>query len=335
MQGMLRKIESLLFGGRRRADEHAWRVWQEVEPLIPATFPQAERPGTFSEPVRMAGRVVRIYQHARRGSKALVHFGPVLGLQDTWWEHRRPPVDSWVIVQARLWLPPGTHSEQQVFWIDEWESWADGDIRTRALRHQRRMEKEAARHGEAPANEEAPVHPDRDLPQPGSYSPPPAGPLFQARGVAVDAPIARVMATASEIATEMGGTIYGPAEVGGGQHACIWPAVGESTFVSVTARPMFDRGTWVGVSAQSLRSEALNIVDDLSEALKASLGRIELSTQPPERRDDYDRGATKKLEAEIQDLLEAMSADPSAWGPLSVAVYERELLLQHLTELGT
>lgn len=334
MQGMLRKIESLLFGGRWRADEHAWRVWQEVEPLIPARFPEAGEPGRPSEVQRMAGRVVRIYQHARRGSKALVHFGPVLGLQDTWWEHKRPPVDSWVIVHAHLWLPPGTHSEQQVLWIDEWESWADGDIRMRALRHQRRMEKEAARQGEAPTRDPAPAHSEPGLRQPDVYSPAPVGPLFQARGVAVDAPIDRVMSTASEIAAEIGGKAYGPAEVGGGQHVCIWPAVGEPTFVSVTARPLYEPGAWVGVSAQSLRSEALDIVDDLVGALQSRLGRLETRTGPPERVRDYDRGATRKLEAETQDLLEAMSADPSAWERLSGAVYERELLLQHLTELG-
>lgn len=145
---MVRKIESLLFGGRRRRDEHAWRAWQEVEPLIPARFPEAGGLGRSSEVLRMAGRVVRIYQRARRGSKAVVDFGPMVGLQDTWWEHKRPPVGSWVIVHAHLWLPPGTHSEQQVFWIDHWESWAEGDTPMRARRHQRRMEKEARRRGD-------------------------------------------------------------------------------------------------------------------------------------------------------------------------------------------
>lgn len=334
MQGMLRKLESLLLGGRWRADEHAWRVWQEVEPLIPARFPEAGEPGHPSEVLRMAGRVVRIYQRARRGNKALVHFGPVVGLQDTWWEHQRPPVDSWVIVHAHRWLPPGTHSGQQVFWIDEWESWAEGDIRMRALRHQRRMEKEGTLHAEAPARESAPVHSKPRLDQPDSYWPSSAGPLFQARGLAVDAPMDRVMATASEIAAERGGRAYGPDEVGGGLHLCIWPVVGEPTFVSVTARPMNGRGAWVGVSGQSLQSEALDIVNELAETLQTKLGPLASHTGPPERVRDYDRGATKELEAETQDLLEAMSADPSTWQQLSHAIYERELLLQHLTELG-
>lgn len=331
---MLRKIESLLFGSRWRADERGWRIWQEVEPLIPTRFPETGPPGTFSEEVRMAGRVIRIYQRARRGSKALVHFGPVLGLQDTWWEHKRPPVDSWVIVRAHLWLPPGTHSEQQVFWIDEWESWAEGDIRMQALRHQRRIEKEAARRAEAPAPDLAPVHSAPHPVQPDTYSPILAGPLFQVRGVAVDAPMDQVMSIASEIASERGGKAYGPGAVGSGLHVCIWPAVGEPTFVSVTARPMCGRGAWVGVSAQSLRPEALDIVDDLVETLRSRLGPLETHSGPPERVRDYDREATRKLEAEIQDLLKVMATDSSAWEPLSLSVWERELLLQHLTELA-
>lgn len=102
------------------------------------------KPGDWEE-LRMAGRVLRIHQRARRGNKALVDFGSVIGTQDTWWEHLRPPVGNWVIVHAHLWLPPGTHSGNQVLWIDRWESWAAGDTPKRARRHQRRMEKEAAR----------------------------------------------------------------------------------------------------------------------------------------------------------------------------------------------
>ncbi len=29
----------MLFGGRWRRDEHAWGVWQGIEPLIPVRFP--------------------------------------------------------------------------------------------------------------------------------------------------------------------------------------------------------------------------------------------------------------------------------------------------------
>jgi hypothetical protein len=138
---MLKRIEALFLGGRWRRDEHAWGVWQGIEPLIPGRFP-----GEW-EVMRMAGRVVRIYQHARRGSKALVDFGSALGTQDTWWEHARPPVGNWIVIHAHLWLPPGTHSDEHVLWVDHWESWAPGDTQMRALRHQRKMEKEGdARH---------------------------------------------------------------------------------------------------------------------------------------------------------------------------------------------
>jgi hypothetical protein len=139
---MLKRIEAMLFGGRGRRDEHAWGVWQGIEPLIPVRFP-----GEW-EKMSMAGRVVRVYQRARRGTKALVYFGSVLGTQDTWWPYMRPPVKNWVVVQAHLWLPPGTHSEQQVLWVDSYESWVPGDTQMRALRHQRRLEKENLR-GEA------------------------------------------------------------------------------------------------------------------------------------------------------------------------------------------
>jgi hypothetical protein len=136
---MLERIEALFLGGRWRRDEYASRVWQGIDPLIPARFPNP------LEVMRMAGRVSRVYQRARRGSKVLVDFGPALGTQDTWWERMRPPVNNWVVVHAHLWLPPGTHSERPVLWVDHWESWAPGDTRMRALRHQRKLEKEQTR----------------------------------------------------------------------------------------------------------------------------------------------------------------------------------------------
>jgi hypothetical protein len=136
---MREAIERFFFESRWRRDEYAWRVWQEVEPLIPRHAPS---PGG---PTLMAGRVVRIYQRARRGSKAVVNFGPAVGALDTWWEHARPPVGKWVIVHAHPWFPPGTHSGQMVLWVDHWQSWAPGDTETRARRHQRRQEKLAAR----------------------------------------------------------------------------------------------------------------------------------------------------------------------------------------------
>jgi hypothetical protein len=312
---VLRKIEALFLGRRWRRDEYAWRVWQEIEPAIPTRLPEPWSETDPPEVMRMAGRVVRIYQHARRGSKALVDFGPAVGTQDTWWEDARPPVGHWVIVHAHLWLPPGTHSEGQVLWVDRWESWASGDVHLRAGRHQRRLEKEAG-----------------DFPQLAPMITPPVGQLFRTTGIAVDAEMDQVMATAAEIAGAMGARTYGPAEVERGRLLSIWPAIGEPTFASVTARPMRERGACVGVSVQSLRVEDLDMVDELAEALKSRLGALEPEASPPERMTEYDRGATRRLESEIQDLLEAMSADPSAWGHLSRTVFEREILFQYLTE---
>lgn len=145
---MLKRLEALFLGGRWRRDEHAWRVWQGIGPSIPARLPDAPRFG-WGDPeiLRMTGRVVRIYQRARRGSKALVDFGAEIGMQDTWWEHMRPPVGSWVVVHAHLWLLPGTHSGEHVLWVDHWESWAPGDTWIRAQRHQHKLEKEQARGG--------------------------------------------------------------------------------------------------------------------------------------------------------------------------------------------
>jgi len=337
---MLKKIEALFFSGRWRRDEQAWRAWQEIEPAIPTRLPEPWSEIDPPEVMRMAGRVIRIYQHARRGSKTLVDFGPVVGTQDTWWEDARPPIGHWVLVHAHLWLPPGTHSERQVLWVDHWESWASGDVPTRARRHQRRMEKEAARQGiagvggvQSPILDagHAGVH---DLPQPASAATRSVEPLFRTTGIAVDAEMEQVLSTAGEIAAGMGARTYGPAEADGGRLLVIWPVVGEPTFASVTARPMRERGAWVGVSVQSLRIEALDLVDELAEMLRSQLGALGSGASPPERVLDYDRGETRRLESEIQNLLEEMSADPAAWEYLSRAIYEREVLFQYLTKLG-
>jgi len=293
---MLKKIQALFLGRQWRRDEQAWRVWQEVEPAIPTRFPEPGDEVHAAEVMRMAGRVIRIYQHARRGSKALVDFGPAVGTQDTWWENARPPVGHWVIIHAHLWLPPGTHSEEQVLWVDHWESWASGDVFGRARRHQRRMEKEAAHQKTAdvqgvPASIPDPglsppkvptnfsTRPDAglsdvhergqveapvlcDSPQLAS---PPVGQLFQTMGIAVDAETDEVMTTAEEIALEMGARIFGPAVSDGGSLLSIWPLIGEPTFASVTARPMRERGASVGVSVQSLQPEALDLAADLAD----------------------------------------------------------------------
>jgi hypothetical protein len=142
---MRRKIEAFFHGCRWRADEYAWRVWQNLAPLVPASFADLGS----GQPV--AGRVYRVYQQAQRGTKAVVHFGDAVGLQDTWWEKMRPPTNQWVVVRTHLWFPPGTHSEQHVVWVDGWESRAAGDVYVRALRHERRLEKEGLRTASQPA----------------------------------------------------------------------------------------------------------------------------------------------------------------------------------------
>jgi hypothetical protein len=133
---MWEKIETFFnFTNSRRRDEHAAWVWQGIGPLVPADLPE------IGEHKLMAGQVLRTYQRANRGTKAVVHFGAEIGEQDTWWEWMNPPVGRWVIVRASLWLPPGTHSGEHVIWINSWESWAPADTYKRALRHQLRMER--------------------------------------------------------------------------------------------------------------------------------------------------------------------------------------------------
>ncbi len=128
------RIEALLFGRRWRADEHAWAIWQNLAPLVPSSPSALD----WSEPI--AGRVVRIYQKAHRGTKAVVHFGAVVGSQDTWWPHMRPSANQWVVVRTHLWFPPGTHSGQHVVWIESWDGYAPGDVYLRALRHEKRIQ---------------------------------------------------------------------------------------------------------------------------------------------------------------------------------------------------
>lgn len=135
---MLERLGQILFGGRRRRDEAAWRTWLQLGSYRLATLP----PQLGS--VRAVGRVTRIYQAARRGSKALVDFGDPIGLQDTWWEHTRPPVGAWVVVDVHLWLPPGTHSDEQVIWVDAWAATFTPAMHRQAMRHQRRMRKHEA-----------------------------------------------------------------------------------------------------------------------------------------------------------------------------------------------
>jgi len=94
-----------------------------------------------------AGYVIRIYQRAATGSKVLVDFGDTVGVQDTWWPKTCPEVGSWVLVYVHLWLPPGTHSDEPVLWVDSWESQLRKVALKRALRYQARLDRERLRAG--------------------------------------------------------------------------------------------------------------------------------------------------------------------------------------------
>jgi hypothetical protein len=69
-------------------------------------------------------------------------------------------------------------------------------------------------------------------------------------------------------------------------------------------------------------------------ALESRLGKLGPEVRPLPREIEYDREVTRRLEAEIQELLEAMASNSTPWGHTSASIYERELRLQHLTGLG-
>jgi|GEM_PF-3264513 len=321
---MRKKIEALLYGSRWRADERAWRVWQRLAPLVPANFADLDS-GQL-----LVGRVQQIYQKAHRGTKAMVHFGSVVGFQDTWWEGMRPPVNQWVVVRTHLWFPPGTHSEQHVVWIDEWESRAPGDTYIRAVRHERRLEKEglsvSPQVSQSDQGEAVAWDPARDILRSKA--------LWRHDAFAAAADMDEVMSSALDVAAEMNAKTYGPSEVGGGRLLTIWPPGQAPTFVSLTATQVSTETVWVGVSAQSLASPSLDIANEVQAALESRLGKLGAEVRPAPREIDYDREATRRLEAEIQELLEAMASGASSWDHAASSIYERELLLQHLTGLG-
>jgi hypothetical protein len=321
---MLQKIKAFLYGSRWRADEHAWRVWQGLASLVPANFVDLDS----RQP--LVGRVQRIYQQAHRGTKAVVHFGSVVGLQDTWWEGMRPPVNQWVVVRTHLWFPPGTHSEQHVVWIDAWESRAPGDTYVRALRHERRLEKKklsvSPQASQSGQGEAVAWDPARDILRGQA--------LWRRDAFAAAADIDEVMSSAIDVAAEMSAKTYGPSEVGGGRLLTMWPPDQTPTFVSVTARPVSSETVWIAVSAQSLAVPSLDVADEVQAALESRLGKLGPEARAAPREIEYDREATRRLEAEIQGLLEDMASDAISWGHASSSIYERESRLQHLTGLG-
>lgn len=131
-------LERFFFEGRWRRDEYACGVWRSVEAYRAQVAPTQWHRGLIS------AQVVRTYQRARGGTKALVDFGPQVGIQDTWWPRMAPPRRRFVFVEAHLWPGPDTHSGGPVIWIDRWDSTAPADVLKRARRHERRLEKLAA-----------------------------------------------------------------------------------------------------------------------------------------------------------------------------------------------
>lgn len=115
----------------------------------------------------------------------------------------------------------------------------------------------------------------------------------------------------------------------------IFPSSEEPAFVSISARPMPGSVAWVRVGSQGLMGVDLASLTDLIAAdLKSEIGVIESGVLPPEREPEYDREETRRLEREIQELLEALASDPASLETLSAHIYLRELKLQYMTDLG-
>lgn len=125
----------------RSGDERAWHTWQRLAPYADVPPPRA---GLRGESTTMFGYVRSVYQHGRRGDKAMVDFGGA-GVWDTWWEGMRPLSRTWVLVAVHVWLPPGTHSGKPVLWIDAWDEQHPGNLAKRADRHGRRLARDQRR----------------------------------------------------------------------------------------------------------------------------------------------------------------------------------------------
>lgn len=315
---MRKQIEALFYGRRWRDDEHAWGQWQNLAALVPSDFAALN----WGQPV--AGRIYSVHQRARRGTKAVVHFGDAVGSQDTWWEQMWPEPNQWVVVRTHLWFPPGTHSGEHVVWIDSWDSRAGGDVFLRAQRHEQKLAKEGV------SLTAPPGQPWDVAAEPAQPVPP--GQIFRMDAFATAAGMDDVMAAARALAEELNASFYGPAAVGGGRLLSVWPPDPVPTFISVKAKPIQDGACWVGLSVQSLAVDSLDVMDEMKATLESRLGSLDISPRPREL--DYDRGAARRLESEIQELLESLAADPSSWDALSRTIFERELVLQHFTQLG-
>jgi hypothetical protein len=126
-----------LLARRRAHDAEAWARWGQLT--------SRWRTGGYPGSQPAFGRVVRVYQHARSGTKALMDFG-AHGRRDTWWPLGlgRPRSGMWLALRGHMWVPPGTHSGKPVLWIDQVLGVYPPDLAKRAQRHERRL---ARRHG--------------------------------------------------------------------------------------------------------------------------------------------------------------------------------------------
>lgn len=130
-----------MFTKRRKTDEEAWNTWSWLSAKVTENR-APDRNWTSSE---LVGRVGHVYQRARKGTKAVVHFGSSMGAWDTWWPGKCPTPGEWVMIQTHLWWPPGTHSGRPVLWVDTWRANWPTKLDHQAGRHQHQLEKLARR----------------------------------------------------------------------------------------------------------------------------------------------------------------------------------------------
>jgi hypothetical protein len=161
-----------------------------------------------------------------------------------------------------------------------------------------------------------------------------AGPLFQPDVFATGSDIEAVMSAAAQIALDIGGVSQGPVTVADGQLLMVWPLPGRPAFASVTARPISAGAIWVHVMSQALDIDLLAEAEAVASAVRSRLGPLGPDVHPPIREPDFDRTESRRLEGEIQQLLEAIEAEPTSWEHLIKTILERESALQQVTELG-
>jgi hypothetical protein len=131
----------------------------------------------------------------------------------------------------------------------------------------------------------------------------------------------------------MDALISGPDEVRNGKLMSIWPPAEEPVFVSISARSLPGNLAWVSIKSQGIGGAMLAVTDQIAATLRSEVGVVD-GVRAPERDNDYDREETARLEREIHELLEGLTADPAALETFSSHIYLRELKLQYMTDFG-